>query len=215
MPKEKVSENATTRLSLYLRYLKEMRAETRISSERIAQFVGMSGARVRKDLSYFGQFGIPRKGYRVGKLREEISRALGLDRIWPVALVGVGKLGRALLNNLAFEKSGFHIQVGFDIDQNKIDKKIAGVKIYHPYQMPKIIREEKIYIGMIAAPTEAAQESADLLVISGIKAIVNFSPIRAIVPSYVRLKNVDFASQLEVMPYYIINNERFQLSTGN
>jgi len=117
---------------------------------------------------------------------------------WPVALVGIGKLGRALSNNLTSGNNGFHI-IGFDTDQNKINKKIAGVKIYHPYQMPKIIREEKIHIGMIAAPTEMAQESADILVISGIRAIVNFSPTRVVVPPYVKLKNVDFTSQLKVM----------------
>ncbi len=215
MPKEKASENAAIRLSLYLRYLKEMREETRISSEQLAEFLGTSGARVRKDLSYFGQFGTPSKGYRVGKLREGISKALGLDRVWPIALVGVGKLGRVLLNNLAFEKSRFHIQIGFDVNPNKIGKRVAGVKVYHPYQMPKIIRKQKIHIGMITAPAEAAQESADLLVISGIKGIFNFSSAGVVVPSYVKLKNVDFTSQLEVITCYIVNDQRFHLSRGN
>jgi redox-sensing transcriptional repressor len=148
-------------------------------------------------------------------LREEISKVLGLDRVWPIALVGVGKLGRALLNNFGSEKSSFHIQIGFDVNPNKIGKKVIGVKVYHPYQMPKIIREQKIQIGMIAAPAEAAQESADLLVISGIKGILNFSPTRVVVPSSVKLKNADFTSQLEVITHYIVNNQRSQSSTGN
>ena len=120
-------------------------------------------------------------------------------RRWSIALVGVGKQGIAMSSNLAFEKNGFHI-VGFDVNPDKIGKKVIGVKVYHPYQMPKIIREQKIQIGMIAAPAEAAQESADLLVISGIKGILNFSPTRVVVPSSVKLKNADFTSQLEVIP---------------
>ena len=120
-------------------------------------------------------------------------------RRWSIALVGVGKQGIAMSSNLAFEKNGFHI-VGFDVNPDKIGKKVIGVKVYHPYQMPKIIREQKIQIGMIAAPAEAAQESADLLVISGIKGILNFSPTRVVVPSSVKLKNADFTSQLEAIP---------------
>jgi len=142
----------------------------------------------------------------------EISKVLGLDRVWPIALVGVGKLGRALLDNFGSERGSFHIQVGFDVNPNKIGKRVAGVKVYHPYQMPKIIKEQKIQIGMIAAPVEAAQESADLLVISGIKGILNFSSTRVVVPSYVKLKNADFTSQLEVITYYIVNNQRSKLA---
>jgi len=206
MTQERVSENAAIRLSLYLRYLRDIREEARISSEQLAEALGTSAARIRKDLSYFGQFGTPSKGYIAGKLRHQIEKALGLDRVWPIALVGVGKLGRALLDNLISEKSRFRIRAGFDVNPDKIGRRIAGVKVYHPYQMPKIIRNEKIPIGMITAPAEAAQESADLLVISGIKGILNFSPTRVVVPSYVRSKNVDFTSQLEVMPYYIVND---------
>ncbi|RLE09128.1 redox-sensing transcriptional repressor Rex [Candidatus Aerophobetes bacterium] len=205
MVREKAPENAALRLSLYLRYLREMGEEESISSEQLAQLLGTSGVRVRKDLSYFGQFGTPGKGYTVGKLREQISKVMGLDRIWTIALVGVGKLGTALLGYPGFRKSGFHIKVGFDVKPNKIGRKIAGVPIHHPYQMPRIIREQKIHIGIIAVPAEAAQEAADLLIISGIKAILNFSPARITVPFYVKLRNVDFASQLEVIPYYIVN----------
>jgi len=209
MSKKKTPERAAIRLSLYLRYLREMKEGESISSEKLAQLVGTSGVRVRKDLSYFGQFGTPGKGYIVGKLREEISRVLGLNREWNVALVGVGKLGRALLNYLAFKKSGFHIKVGFDIDENKIGRKITGVKVYHPYEMPKIVRKEGIQMGIITVPADAAQGSVDLLIISGIKAILNFSPTRLVVPSFTRLKNIDLASQLEVIPYYIVNDENF------
>jgi len=206
MGKEKPPESAAIRLSLYLRYLREMREKESISSQQLAQFIGISGARVRKDLSYFGQFGTRGKGYRVGDLQEQISKILGLDRVWTIALVGVGKLGTALLGYAGFRKSGFHIKVGFDMKPDKIGRKIAGVPVYHPYQMPKIIREQKIHMGIITVPAEAAQEAADLLIISGIKAILNFSPIRVIVPSYVKLKNVDFTSQLEIIPYYIVND---------
>lgn len=212
MAKEKPPESAAVRLSFYLRYLKEIERKETISSEELAKFTGTSGARVRKDLSYFGQFGTRGKGYQVGELQKHISRILGLDKVWSIALVGVGKLGNALLDYPGFEKSGFHIKVGFDINPDKIGKRISGIRIHHPYKMPKIIREKKIDMGIITVPPEAAQESADLLIISGIRAILNFSPIRVVVPSYVKLKNVDFSSQLEIIPYYIVNSLNSKLS---
>ena len=118
--KEKAPENTAVRLSLCLRYLREMKDDENISSEQLAQLTGIPSARIRKDLSYFGQFGTPGKGYTVGKLKEQISKALGLDRQWNIALVGVGKLGRALLNYLTFKKSSFHIRAGFDVEREKI-----------------------------------------------------------------------------------------------
>ena len=183
-----------------------MKDDDNISSEQLAQLTGISSARIRKDLSYFGQFGTPGKGYTVGKLKEQISKALGLDRQWNMALVGVGKLGRALLDYLTFKKSSFHIRAGFDLDEKKIGKEISGVKIYHLYQMPKIIREKKIHIGIVTVPAEAAQEAVDLLVISGIRAILNFSPVWVVVPRYVKLRNVDFTSQIEVIPFYLVKD---------
>jgi len=215
MAGKKVPENVAIRLSFYLRYLRKMRKEERTSSKRLAQFTGESDVRVRKDLSYFGQFGIRGKGYEVGSLRENISKVLGLNREWAIALVGVGKLGKALLSSSAFKKRGFHIQVGFDIDPEKVGKGIGNIKIYHPYKMPPIIREQNIYMGIITVPTEAAQESADLLIISGIKAILNFSSASVVVPSYVKLKNVNFASQLEIISYYIVNDRYFHPLTGD
>jgi len=212
MSKEKAPENAAVRLSICLRYLKEMRDDENISSEQLAQLTGTSSARIRKDLSYFGQFGTPGRGYTVGKLREQISKALGLDRQWNMALVGVGKLGRALLNYLTFKKSGFHIRAGFDVDEEKIGRKISGVKIYDPYQMPKIIREKKIHIGIVTVPAEVAQKAVDLLVISGIRAILNFSPVRVVVPRQVKLRNVDFTSQIEVIPFYLVKDNEDKLS---
>jgi len=215
MTKEKPPESAAIRLSLYLRYLREMKEERRISSARLAQLVGASGARVRKDLSYFGQFGTRGRGYLVGNLRQQISKILGLDRVWAVALVGVGKLGSALLGYSGFKKSGFFIKVGFDVKPDKIGRRTGGVEVYHPYQMPKIIREQGICMGIITVPAEAAQESVDLLVISGIKAILNFSPVRVIVPSQVKLKNVDFTSQLEMVRYYVISESSLSSSGGD
>jgi len=183
-----------------------MKDDDNISSEQLAQLTGISSARIRKDLSYFGQFGTPGKGYTVGKLKEQISKALGLDRQWNMALVGVGKLGRALLDYLTFKRSGFHIQAGFDVDREKIGKKISGVKIYDPYQMPKIIREKKIHMGIVTVPQEAAQEAVDLLVISGIKGILNFSPARVVVPRHVKLRNVDLTSQIEALDLWLKRN---------
>lgn len=208
MAGNKSPESAAIRLSLYLRYLRKMKKERIISSEEIAQLVGTSGARVRKDLCYFGQFGTTGKGYLVRELQEEISKILGLNRVWDIALVGVGKLGSALLGYDGFRKSGFNIRISFDVKSSIIGKKIAGVPVCHPYQMPEMIREQKIRMGIIAVPAKAAQESIDLLIISGVEAILNFSPITVIAPSYVKLMQVDFTNQLEIMSYSIINKAK-------
>jgi len=205
MAGNKSPESAAIRLSLYLRHLRKMKKERIISSEELAQFIGTSGARVRKDLCYFGQFGIAGKGYLVGELQEEISKILGLDKAWGVALVGVGKLGSALLGYDGFRKSGFNIRISFDVKSNIIGKKIAGVPVYHPYQIPKMIREQKIRMGIVAVPVKAPQESIDLLVISGVEAILNFSPITVIAPADAKLMQVDFTNQLEIMSYFITN----------
>ncbi len=208
MAGNKSPESAAVRLSFYLRHLRKMKKERIISSEELAQFIGTSGAIVRKDLCYFGQFGTTGKGYLVGELQEEISKILGLDRVWDIALVGVGKLGSALLGYDGFRKSGFNIKIGFDVKSSKIGKEIAGVPVYHPYQMPEMIREQKIPMGIIAVPAKAAQESIDLLIISGVEAVLNFSPITVIAPSYVKLMQVDFTNQLEIMSYSIINKAK-------
>jgi len=201
--RENIPENAAVRLSLYLRHLRKMEKDKVVSSEKLAEFVRTSGARVRKDLSFFGQFGTTGKGYVVGGLQETISKILGLDRVWTIALVGAGKLGMALLEYSGFKESGFHIEIAFDVDQSKIGKKLAGVPVYHPYQMPKKIREQEINMGLIAVPAEAAQESADLLIISGVRAILNFASATLIVPSYVKLMQVALTSPLEIMAYFL------------
>ncbi len=180
-----------------------MKKDKVISSEELAEFIRTSGARVRKDLSFFGQFGTTGKGYVVGELEETISKILGLDEVWTIALVGAGKLGMALLEYSGFKESGFHIEIAFDVDRSKIGKKLVRVPVYHPYQMPKKIRQQKINMGIIAVPAKAAQESADLLIISGIRAILNFAPSTLIVPSYVKLLQVDITSQLEIMAYFL------------
>jgi redox-sensing transcriptional repressor len=183
--------------------LRQLEAAAGVSSGELARMVGTSGARVRKDLSYFGQFGTRGRGYRVGELQDRLRSILGLDREWKIALVGVGKLGTALLRYPGFRRSGFHIEAAFDLDPQLVDTEVAGVRVCHPYRMPKVIRSLAIRLGMIAVPAPAAQESADLLAISGVGAVLNFSPARLILPATVRLKNVDFTSQLELLPYYI------------
>lgn len=208
MTGNKSPESAAIRLSLYLRHLRKMKKERVISSQELAQFIGTSGARVRKDLCYFGQFGTTGKGYLIGELQEEISKILGLNRAWDIALVGVGKLGSALLGYDGFRKSGFNIRIGFDVKSNIIGKKIVGVPVYHPYQIPKMIREQKIRMGIVAVPAKAAQESIDLLIISGVEAILNFSSIAVVAPSYVKLMQADLTNQLEIMSYSIINKAK-------
>jgi redox-sensing transcriptional repressor len=164
--------------------------------------VGTSDGQVRKDLAYFGEFGVPGQGYRVGTLKEEISRILGVDRAWRIALVGMGKLGAALLAYPGFKRQGFEIKVAFDNDLSKIGKVWQGVKIEDVEKIPQILFEQEIKMGIIATPAQAAQAVASKLIEGGVKAILNFAPVRIVVPDRVKLRNVDLSIELEALSYW-------------
>jgi len=176
MKKMRIPEDSVRRLSRYLRnlrYLIKEGVET-ISSEELAQDIYVSAAQVRKDLSYFGDFGTRGVGYSVRNLIAEIEEILGLNRKWPLVLVGAGRLGSALLNYRGFEQLGFQFAVAFDNNPNKIGKMVGGVKVEGYSQLEKIIEKNRIKIAVIAVPEAAAQEVTDRLVKAGIKAILNF-----------------------------------------
>ena len=185
------------RLSYYCRALLECGTSGFISSQDLAKLTGFSDALVRRDLSYFGRFGIPGRGYPVSELREKISRILGIDRKWKVALIGLGNLGSALLRYKAFEKQGFQIVAVFDSDPGKIGKSRSGVEIWDISQLEKEVRKRQIEMAIIAVPADAAQEVIGRVVGSGIKAILNFAPMKVKVTGSVSLVNIDFTVELE------------------
>jgi len=209
MKKIRVPVESVKRLSLYLRNLNYLAQEgiEIVSSDELAQDIYVSAAQVRKDLSYFGDFGRRGVGYNVQSLISEIKSVLGLDKKWPVALIGVGRLGSALLNYPGFEEFGFQISIAFDTNPKKIGKIYKGVKVEDSSRIEKIIKKEKIKIAIIAVPAPAAQKMVDALIRAGIKAILNFSPRYLSIPENVNIKTVDIAMELGNLAYYLTHSE--------
>jgi len=203
MPRFRVPEVTVERLSIYLRALKKFSDDRIISSQDLAEIVGTTDAQVRKDFAYFGEFGIPGQGYRVGKLKKEIIHILALDKKWNLALVGVGKLGSALLAYPGFRREEFKIKLAFDVDPGKIGKIIEGVRVEDAKRIPEILSFNQIEVGIITTPAEVAQEIAEKLVEGGVRGILNFAPIRLVIPENIKLKNVDLSMELETLVYFL------------
>jgi redox-sensing transcriptional repressor len=205
MPKTtKISESAVRRLSLYLRLLQEVQeggAET-ISSDDLAGRAGTTSAQVRKDLSLFGSFGKRGLGYSIPELLRELREILGLGRSWKVALVGAGKLGSALSGYRDFERRGFHIHAVFDADPEKVGQKWGGDVLVRPdEEMEEVLRGEGIEMAIVTVPAEAAQSVVDRVVRAGVRAILNFAPVRVRTPQNVALRNVDMTLELEGLSF--------------
>lgn len=196
-----------SRLSLYLRELQQLvrgGMETTSSSE-LGRLLGFTDAQVRKDLAYFGQFGHPGIGYRCDELIVAIRGILGTDQTWPVAIIGVGNLGRALLGYKGFHRQGFRLVAAFDVDASKVGLTIDGVPVYHLDTLTAIIHEKKIRLGVITVPAPAAQQVADVLVAAGIEGVVNFAPVTITLPPTVSLVGVDLAIELEQITFAVVN----------
>ncbi len=205
--KRKIAEAVIARLSIYNRALGriEKQGVEIISSDELGDRVGCSADQIRKDLSCFGEFGEIGKGYFVRDLRDAISRILGVDRKWNVALAGAGHLGSALLAYPEFRQRGFDIVAVFDNDLSKIGKKWEGIVIQDTSELPKTVKEQDIRIGIIAVPTQVSQEIANMFTSCGIRAILNFAPASITVPEGVELRNVDLSTELECLSYFLTN----------
>ncbi len=199
----KIPEATIMRLSVYSRYLSEIdrRGIITISSGDIAEGVGVSPAQVRKDLAYFGEFGIRGVGYNVKDLHQNILRILGLSDGWNLCLIGIGNLGLALSTYRGFKDRGFTITSIFDNNPEKIGMVINGIEVMHIDKIEEIIPQRRTQIGAITVPAPAAQDVADKLVRAGIKAILNFAPVVLNVPPEVELRNVDLSVNLEVLTF--------------
>lgn len=199
------------RLSLYVRELTRLHAQRVpfVSSRRLAQQLGLTDAQVRRDLSTFGQFGTSGRGYEVARLHDRLTAILGVaDRTWPVALVGVGNLGSALLAYRGFQERGFLFRVAVDDDPQKIGRTVQGLTVAPASQLASLVRAHGIQIGVIAVPVASAQAVCDQLVRSGVRAIVNFAPIHLEVPPSVQLRVVDLAIELESLAFYLAQTAR-------
>jgi redox-sensing transcriptional repressor len=203
-PKRRIPEATVARLPLYLRSLLEAQhaGEATISSERLAELAGVNAAKVRKDLSYLGSYGTRGVGYDVEYLLFQMSRELGLTQDWPVAIVGLGRLGQALANYVGFGERGFPIVALCDADPGVVGTELHGVTVRHVDELPAIAAEHGISIGIIATPASAAQDVADRLVAAGVTSILNFAPTVISVPAEVSLRKVDLAVELQILSFY-------------
>ena len=199
----KIPQAAVPRLSLYYRALLESRGKDYISSEELSKLTNFTAAQVRRDLTYFGQFGTPGKGYAIDGLKQAILAILGTDKNWDVALVGVGNLGSALLSYKGFAAQGFKVVCAFDSDLRKVGKTLEGIKIQDTSELEHTIRERNIHIVIVATSAESAQAVVDMLIKSGAKGILNFAPIRPQAPASVKLLNIDLSIELERLAYFL------------
>ena len=204
--KNKIPEPTILRLSAYRHVLqdyKEQSAAKFVSSRQLGELANRNASIVRKDLSYFGEYGMPSKGYEIDHLLDQIVNIMNVKQQHAVALVGVGNLGKALLGYPGFKKQGFSIGVAFDNSARKIGKKIQEIKVCNLKGLPLEVARKEIKIAFITVPAAAAQEVANLLVEAGIRAIINFTPARIWVPPKVILRHVDLTRELEVASYYL------------
>jgi redox-sensing transcriptional repressor len=203
---DQVSELTTNRLSIYLRCLTELDVagvET-ISSQGLAEQFKLNAAQIRKDLAYFGEFGVRGVGYFVKDLRRHLRQILGLDRKLRVAIMGAGNLGMALADYPGFRQEGFEIVALFDVLNEKVGHlSRGGVNIYDVRQLKKVVKTERISIAVVAVPVSAAQHVVAQVVAAGVKAILNFSPGPLTVPPGVKLKSVDLTQSLESLSFFL------------
>lgn len=206
----KIPEKTVTRLSIYLRCLEELEADgvASVSSRQMAERFGLNSAQVRKDLAYFGQFGVRGLGYYIAELKHNLERILGLKQDWEVALVGVGNLGSALIAYKGFQARGFKIGVAFDADPAKTGQVVGDVQVAEVGKLVPIVRRKKVKIAVLAVPAGAAQSVADLLVEAGVTAILNFAPAQLTVPEGVKVQNVDLSVLLKTLSYHTVRTAR-------
>ena len=207
---EQVSELTTNRLSVYLRCLNQLEeAGVRtISSQALAEQFHLNAAQIRKDLAYFGEFGVRGVGYYVKDLKRNLRQILGLDRRLRIAIMGAGNLGLALADYPGFRQEGFEISALFDNQGAKVGQQSrGGIPIHDIHDLKKLTKKDAISIAVIAVPAASAQSVVDLVVASGIKAVLNFSPGTLQVPDDVKLKSVDLTVSLESLSFYLARGD--------
>jgi redox-sensing transcriptional repressor len=191
-------------LPVYLRALVDL-AETgvtTVSSEALAEAAGVNSAKVRKDLSRLGSYGTRGKGYDVAYLIHQVRRELGLTQHWAIVIAGVGNLGHALANYKGFAERGFRVAALVDVDPATVGEVIGGIVVRHLDDLPELVRDQQIAIGVLATPAPAAQGVADRMVEAGIRSILNFAPAVIAVPPGVSVRKVDLAIELQILAFY-------------
>lgn len=206
MPSNKqIPDIVVGRLPVYLRALTHLAADgvQVTSSHELGKRLGISAAQIRKDLSHFGEFGKQGTGYNVAFLRDQLKRILQVDREWPVILIGIGDLGRALAHYGGFVDRGFRIVALFDSDPAKIGLRIGELEIMGMDKLADVVRERGVQVAMIAVPTAHAQQVAEQCLAAGIKSILNYAPITLSLPEGTLVQYIDPVTHLQRMTYYL------------
>jgi redox-sensing transcriptional repressor len=205
---DEVPEVVILRLPQYVRALGDLlnRKVAVVNSQQLGIQLQMTPAQIRKDLSYFGRFGKQGRGYPVKYLMRELRQVLGLERQWNSCLVGVGRLGRAIINYPGFTPEGFNIVAAFDTAPDEVGESIDSLVVQPIGDLENTIKARSIRIGIVAVPATKAQDVINQLVMCGVKAILNYAPIGPQVPEGVRISNVDPILALQSMTYYLKTN---------
>jgi len=208
----KIPEATIKRLSIYHRVLNELMREgvEVISSYKLSEITGLNAPQIRKDLTYFGEFGVRGVGYFVSNLHDSIREILGINKNWNIILIGVGKLGQALLSYENFQKQGYNIVAAFDIDPNKIGKKfgINKISVLSIDKIKDIVDKYKVKIAIITTPAETAQQVLNLIEDAGVEGVINFAPTK-LIPSYKKTKisYVDLVTEFDKMAFKITSSK--------
>ena len=200
----RIPEATVARLPVYQRILEELlrSGTTTVSSDLLGSLARVNAAKVRKDLSLLGSFGTRGAGYDAAFLIAQIDRELGLDHNWPVVIVGIGNLGRALAHSQGFTARGFRVCAALDIDPEVIGEQVGDVVVRHLDDLPEVVAEQPPAMGIIATPAPAAQRVADLLVEAGVRSLLNFAPMVLTVGPDILLRYVDLSIELQIMSFY-------------
>ncbi len=203
-----IPEVVINRLPVYARALAALAesGETVVSSQLLGEHLGVTPAQIRKDLSYFGRFGKQGRGYNVQGLLKTLREILGLDRQWRVCVVGVGRLGQAIVEYGGFRPHGFQVVYAFDADPSVIGRVFGGVKVRDAAELEAALAANPVDIGVVAVPAHSTQAVVDRLVRAGIRAILNYAPAMAHVPPDVTIRQIDPVLAMQGMTYYIKTN---------
>jgi redox-sensing transcriptional repressor len=203
-PADGIPEATVARLPVYLRALYSLaeRGISTVASEELAAAAGVNSAKLRKDLSHLGSYGIRGVGYDVDYLVYQVSRTLGLTQDWPVVIVGAGNLGRALANYGGFVSRGFTISAMLDSDTAIVGSRIARLTVRHVDELEAVVARHKVAIGVLATPAGSAQAVCDRLVAAGVTSILNFAPLVLSVPEGVDVRKVDLSIELQILAFH-------------
>ena len=200
-----VPEVVILRIPKYVRILDQLRLSGRvvISSNDLGNLLQITPAQIRKDLSYFGKFGKQGRGYEIDYLLLALNKVLGIDKAWKACLIGVGRVGTAIINYPGFSPHGFEITACFDTDESRTNEKIAGIPIQPLENIKSFVQTNKIKIAIVAVPASKTQSVVDLLVSVGVKGILNYAPITPVVKNDIVIRTIDPVASLQSMTYYL------------